>query len=171
MRKQYFIILKLKWENFLSFAKDKNLRLKPSKLQIGEQVTFGGAVISAELVKNEKVVCVLPKDQRNQAFYDLKKPQSKKDIQSFCGMLASLQQWHPNIPINIPMLRKAAGSRSKVAQDWFPALLHMRQPHQYHAVWAWLCSFHIQVASFRIFSSLPVLAFQFVSDWKLYKLE
>ena len=44
----------------------------------------------------------------------MKKPQSKKDIQSFCGMLASLQQWNPNIPLNIPMLRKAAGSRSKV---------------------------------------------------------
>ena len=29
-------------------------------------------------------------------------------------MLASLQQWNPNIPLNIPMLRKAAGSRSKV---------------------------------------------------------
>ena len=83
--------------------------MKPSKLQIGEQVTFGGAVISAELVKNEKVVCVLPKDQRIQAFYDMKKPLSKKDIQSFCGMLASLQQWNPNMPLNIPTLRKAAG--------------------------------------------------------------
>ena len=49
--------LKSKLENFLSFVKDKNLKLKPSKLQIGEQVTFGGAVISAELVKNEKVFC------------------------------------------------------------------------------------------------------------------
>ena len=77
-------------------------------------MTLDGAIISAELVKNEKVVCVLPKDQRIQTCYDLKKPQSKKDIQSFCGMLASLQQWHPNIPLNIPMLRKAAGSRSKV---------------------------------------------------------
>ena len=75
--------LKLKLENFLSFAKDKNLKLKPSKLQIGEQVTFGGALISAELVKNEKVVCVLPKDQRIQAFYDMKKPQTKRRFNHF----------------------------------------------------------------------------------------
>ena len=71
-------------------------------------------------MKNEQVVCVLPKDKRVQAFYNLKKPQNKKDIQSFCGMLASLQQWNPNIPLNIPMLRKASGSRSKVT--WNPEL-------------------------------------------------
>ena len=29
-------------------------------------------------------------------------------------MLASLLSWNPNIPLNIPMLRKASGSRSKV---------------------------------------------------------
>ena len=72
------------------------------------------------MVKNEQVVCVLPKDKRVQAFYNLKKPQNKKDIQSFCGMLASLQQWNPSIPLNIPMLRKASGSRSKVT--WNPEL-------------------------------------------------
>ena len=77
-------------------------------------------MISAELVKNEQVVCVLPKDKRIQAFYDLRKTQNKKETQSFCGMLASLQQWNPNIPLNIPMLRKASGSRSKVT--WNPDL-------------------------------------------------
>ena len=44
----------------------------------------------------------------------MKKPQTKKEIQSFWGMLASLQSWNPHIPLNIPMLRKASGSRSKV---------------------------------------------------------
>ena len=29
-------------------------------------------------------------------------------------MLASLQAWNPNIPLNIPMLRKASGLRDKV---------------------------------------------------------
>ena len=106
--------LKEKLENFLAFCRDKNLKLKPSKLNISEQVEFGGAVISSELVRNEQVVCVLPKDKRIQAFVNIKKPQNKKDIQSFCGMLASLQQWNPNVPLNIPMLRKASGSRSKV---------------------------------------------------------
>ena len=29
-------------------------------------------------------------------------------------MLSSLQAWNPNIPLNVSMLRKAAGSRGKV---------------------------------------------------------
>ena len=44
----------------------------------------------------------------------MKKPQTKKDILSFCGMLSSLQQWNPNIPLKVSMLRKASGSKSKV---------------------------------------------------------
>ena len=44
--------LKDKLENFLEFCREKNLKLKPSKLNISEQVEFGGAVISSELVKN-----------------------------------------------------------------------------------------------------------------------
>ena len=106
--------LKGKLENFLAFCREKNLKLKPSKLNISEEVEFGGAVISSKIVKEEQVVCVLPKDKRIQAFFDMKKPQTKKDIQSFCGMLSSLQHWNPNIPLNVAMLRKASGSKSKV---------------------------------------------------------
>ena len=76
--------LKGKLENFLAFCRDKNLKLKPSKLNIGKDVEFGGAVISSKIVKEEQVVCMLPKDKRIQAFLDMKKPQTKKDIQSFC---------------------------------------------------------------------------------------
>ena len=43
-----------KLENFLSFCREKNLKLKPSKLNKSEQVKLGGgAVISSETVKNE----------------------------------------------------------------------------------------------------------------------
>ena len=31
-------------------------------------------------------------------------------------MLASLQNWNPSIPMNVPMLRKASGCRGKV--EW-----------------------------------------------------
>ena len=68
------------------------------------------------MVKNEQVVCVLHKDKRIQASFNLKKPTNKVDIQIFCCMLASLQQWNPNLPMNIPMLRKAAGYRGKI--EW-----------------------------------------------------
>ena len=71
-------------------------------------------MISSDIVKNEQVVSVLPKDKRIQAFFEIKRPSNKKDIQTFCGMLASLQSWNPDLLMSIPMLRKAAGSRGKV---------------------------------------------------------
>ena len=106
--------LKAKLVNYLSFCWSKNLKLKPSKLTISEEVEFGGAVISSSLVKKEQVVCILPKDKRIESFFNLKKPKTKKDIQSFCSMLSSLQSWNPNLPMAIPMLRKAAGGTNKV---------------------------------------------------------
>ena len=95
------IELEEKLENFLKFCREKNLKLKPTKLNILEQGQFGGAVILSELVRNEQVVCVLPKGKIIQVFFNLKKPQNEEDIHSFCGMLASLQQWSPNVPLNI----------------------------------------------------------------------
>ena len=89
----------------------KNLKLKTSKFCVGEEVEFGGAIISSETVEKETVVCVLPKNQRVQAFQNLKNPKPKKDVQVFCGMLASLQRWNPLIPMNA--LRTATGAREK----------------------------------------------------------
>ena len=77
--------LKYKLENFLEFAREKNLKLKPLKLHISEQVEFGGTVISSELVKNEQVVCVLPKDKRIQSFFDLKNHKLRKIFKVFAA--------------------------------------------------------------------------------------
>ena len=83
-------------------------------MTISEEVEFGGAIISSSLVKKEQVVCILPKDKRIESFFNLKKPKTKRDIQSFCGMLSSLQSWNPTLPMAIPMLRKAAEGTNKV---------------------------------------------------------
>jgi len=82
--------LKTKLERFLTLCKKKNLKLKTSKFCVGEEVDFGGAIISSETVGKETVVCVLPKNQHIQAFQNLKKQKTKTDVQAFCGMLASL---------------------------------------------------------------------------------
>ena len=78
----------------MGFCRDKNPKLKPSKLNISKEVEFGGAVISSKLVKKEKVVCILPKDKRIQTFFDMKKSQTKKVIQSFCGIITELESQH-----------------------------------------------------------------------------
>ena len=55
----------------------------------------------------------------------MKKPSCKKDVQIFCGMLASLQEWNLSIPMNIPAMRKATGSRGK-----FKWTLEMEEEYQ-----------------------------------------
>ena len=102
-----------KLNNLMEFCKLKNLKLNPSKLLISEEVEFGGSVISAETVKQEEIIFIGPKDKRIRAFQELKKPTSKKEVQIFCGMLASLQNWFPSLPLNIPNLRKATAGASK----------------------------------------------------------
>ena len=59
---------------------------------IGEEVEFAGTAIRAETAKRENVVSILPRDKRVKAYMDLKKPETKKEIQVMCGMLSSLQQ-------------------------------------------------------------------------------
>ena len=106
--------LQKKLEVFIGYWDKKNLKLKPSKMVIGEEVEFAGTVIRAKTVENEDVVSILPRDKRVKAFLDLKKPETKKEIQVMCGMLSSLQQWNPSLPLNLSMLRKLTVSKGKV---------------------------------------------------------
>ena len=93
------------------------LKLKPSKMTIGDEVKFAGTTIRAETVENEDVVSILPQDKRNKAFFELKKPETKKEIQVMCGMLSSLQIWNPSLPLNLSRLRKACASKGKIIWD------------------------------------------------------
>ena len=88
-------------------------RLNTSKFRIGEEVEFGGTIISSETVGKETAVCVLPKNERIQAFQNLKKPKSKRDVKVFCGRLASFQNWNPSIPMHITLLGAETGARGK----------------------------------------------------------
>ena len=81
---------------------------------ISEEVEFAGTAIRAETVENEDVVSILPRDKRVKAFMDLKKPETKKEVQVMCGMLSSLQQWVPSLPLNLSMLRKATVGEGKL---------------------------------------------------------
>ena len=99
--------------NLMLFCKDKNLKLNPEKLLISEQVEFGVWVISADTVRNEDVVLVGPKNKRVKAFQSLKRPTNKREMQILCGMAASLQNWYPSLPLNIPNLRKETAGNSK----------------------------------------------------------
>ena len=56
--------LEKKVVKLMKFCEDKNLKLNPSKMCIGEEVEFGGSIISAEIVKQEDVIFIAPKSPR-----------------------------------------------------------------------------------------------------------
>ena len=109
-------------ERFLGFCRKKNLKLKPSKFCIGEEVEFGGALITSETVGSKNVVNILPKSQRVQAFQNLRRPKTRKEVQVFCGMMTSLMKWSPNAPLNAPVLRAATGGSKGVPFEWTEAM-------------------------------------------------
>ena len=76
-------------EKFLEFCKKKNLKLKPSKFVIGEEVEFGGALITSEKVRSKNVLNILPKSQRVQAFQNMRRPRTRKEVQIFWGLMTS----------------------------------------------------------------------------------
>ena len=85
---------------FLKFCKEKNLKLKTSNFS--EQVEFAGATLTPELVQGEQVVNI-PKDGHINAFRNLKMPETKSDVSSYCEMLASLQAWTTSVSLIIPL--------------------------------------------------------------------
>ena len=72
------------------------------------------------MVQGEDVENILSKHRRIKAFENLKKPETKKELQSFCGMLSLLSGWCPIIPLNMPLLRKACGTKGKI--NWSPEM-------------------------------------------------
>ena len=88
---------------FLKFCKAKNLKLKTSKFKISESVEFAGATLNAELVRGEQVVNILPKNGRIDAFQNLKRPETKTELRSYCGMVSSLSAWTPSVNLNMPL--------------------------------------------------------------------
>ena len=81
---------------------------------IGEEVELAGTMIRAETVQNEDVVTILPRDKRVKAFMDLKRPETKKEMQVMCFMISSLQQGNPSLPLNQSMFRKQTVGKGKI---------------------------------------------------------
>ena len=105
--------LEKKLEKFMEFAKKKNLKLNPKKFFISEEVEFGGNTVSTEKCENEDLFFISPRNKGIETFEELRKPQTKNNVQVPCGMLASLQHWNPSVPLEVPLLRKATAGTGK----------------------------------------------------------
>ena len=56
------------------------------------------------------------------AFQELKRPESKSELRSFCGMVSSLSSWSPNVNINMHLLRKNCSKNGKV--EWTQEMIN-----------------------------------------------
>ena len=77
--------LEEKIEVFVKFCEEKNVKSKPSKMVISEEVEFAGTVVKAETVQNEDIVLIQPRDKRIRSFLELKKPTTKKKFKYGAG--------------------------------------------------------------------------------------
>ena len=105
--------LEAKITKLLQYFEKINLKLAPSKVEIGRCVTFGGCKISSETLSSGDHIFIEPRNGRVDALLDLETPKSKKELQCLAGMLSSLQKWFPAAPLSCPLIRKAAGSKEK----------------------------------------------------------
>ena len=72
--------LEKKLKVFMKYCEEKNLKLKPSKMVISEEVEFARTAIRAEKIHDNDVVHILPREKRVQAFMELKKPETKREM-------------------------------------------------------------------------------------------
>ena len=84
---------------------------------------FGGCLVS----KEDLGVFIEPKQNRIRAFEELKKPTIRKELQVYAGMCSSLQTWFPAIPMIIPEIRRACGSRSTRRLEWNEIMGELRR--------------------------------------------
>ena len=95
--------------------------MKPSKFVIGGEVEFGGALITSETVGTQ---CGEYSSEKSgsEAFKNLRRPHSKKEVQIFCGIMTSLQAWNPHIPLNAPIMRAVTGGTKNIPFEWTDAM-------------------------------------------------
>ena len=67
------------------------------------------------------MVNILPKNGRIDAFQNLKRPETKTELRSYCGMVSSLSAWTPSVNLNMPLLRKSCTKNGKV--EWTEEML------------------------------------------------
>ena len=67
------------------------------------------------------MVNALPKNGQIDAFQNLKRPETKTELRSYCGMVSSLAARTLSVNLNMPLLRKNCAKNGKV--EWTQELL------------------------------------------------
>ena len=100
--------LEARMKKLLDVCRARNMKISPSKFQLGPKVTYGGVVLEATRVVGDarKTVFMTPTDEKLEAFINFPTPSCKKDIQSICGAAAQLKRWTPALMLESAGLQK-----------------------------------------------------------------
>ena len=84
------------------------MKIKLSKFDISQKVTFGGCDIQASSKKDS--VTISPEDNKIEELLATPHPKTRKQAQSWVGSLNQLAAWCPGLKRKMPKLRKLTGS-------------------------------------------------------------
>ena len=73
-------------------------------------------VIRSQKIQNNQIIFLDPPDSRILAVTEMATPRTKKDLQTLCGMIASLKDWFPSVQFITENLR--AGSAHLKHFQW-----------------------------------------------------
>merc|ERR1712055_462299 len=95
-------------KKLLDVCRARNMKISPSKFQLGPKVTYGGVVLEATRVVGDprRTVFMTPTEEKLAAFLNFPTPSCKKDIQSICGAAAQLKRWTPGLMIESASLQR-----------------------------------------------------------------
>ena len=105
---------------FFKHCQKANVKISRKKFQLDTKIIFGGV----ELDTSGEEIIYTPQDEKLQEVQDFKAPRTKKELQSFLGVVATFHRWNPNICKYSEKLRKlnSKGIHFSGEKDWTPEL-------------------------------------------------
>ena len=94
--------LKERMRTLFQRFRELNMKVKPSNVQLGTKVKFGGFQVEAA----QGEVKILPDPGRLKAIADLPAPRTKTDVRAFLGMARQMEAWSPHLSFCSSNLRK-----------------------------------------------------------------
>ena len=106
----------------LSTCREKNMKLNPSKFNVGHSVTFGGVELTGKIKPgdSERRVYITPAKKRLEEFFKLETPTCRADVQRIVGLANQLKRWTPGLAFQTCGLRKLSSKNTRFM--WNPDL-------------------------------------------------
>ena len=105
---------------FFKQCKLHNVKILKKKFQLDTEIVFGGV----EFDGSAESIIFAPQNSKLEEIREFKSPKTKKELQSFLGVVATFHRWNPNISRFSEKLchLNAKGVHFSGEKDWTPEL-------------------------------------------------